>query len=185
MPTRLLASGTIVQGRLEGALVLYGMGDPRWARATSADWADQLAGQLAAHGLRCVHGDLIADDSYFAGPLIGCGWEADDLQSWFAVPSSALSVQENIARVTVTPGAAPGKPAQLTVDTGRSLPCDRRVNCSPRRQARPTTSTSIAPPAMTPCMRSAAWRCGRPSAGFPAGDAAIRPGWPACSCARR
>ena len=66
-----------------------------------------------ARGLRFVRGDLIADDSYFTGPAWGSGWEAGDLQSWFAVPSSALSVQENIVNVTVSPGRAPGRPVQL------------------------------------------------------------------------
>ncbi|HWX67006.1 MAG TPA: D-alanyl-D-alanine carboxypeptidase/D-alanyl-D-alanine-endopeptidase [Rhodanobacter sp.] len=113
MPTRLLTSGRITSGRLNGSLILYGMGDPTLGTATSADWADQLASQVAARGVRFVHGDLIADDSYFAGPAYGSGWEAGDLQSWFAVPSSALSVQENIVDVTVSPGAAPGQAARL------------------------------------------------------------------------
>ncbi len=113
IPTRLLAGERIVHGRLNGPLILYGMGDPTLGTATSADWADQLASQAAAQGLRFVHGDLVADDSYFAGPTYGSGWEAGDLQSWFAVPSSALSVQENFVDVTVNPGAAAGRPARL------------------------------------------------------------------------
>jgi len=116
IPTRLLASGDIRNGRLAGSLILYGMGDPTLGTATSADWADQLASQLAARGVRQVHGDLIADDSYFAGPSFGAGWEAADLQSWFAVPSSALSVQENIVDITVDPGTAAGLPAKLSFD---------------------------------------------------------------------
>ncbi|MHB1056738.1 MAG: D-alanyl-D-alanine carboxypeptidase/D-alanyl-D-alanine endopeptidase [Rhodanobacter sp.] len=113
MPTRLLAGGRIVHGRLNGPLVLYGMGDPTLGTSSSADWADRLASQAAARGLRFVQGDLVADDSYFAGPSYGSGWEAGDLQSWFAVPASALSVQENIVDVAVSPGAAPGRPARL------------------------------------------------------------------------
>ena len=94
MPTRLLAGGAIANGRLDGPLILYGMGDPTLGTVnTSADWADQLAGQLAARGVRRVHGNVIADDSYFRGPLTGSGWEAGDLQSAFAAPASALSVR--------------------------------------------------------------------------------------------
>ncbi|HTH67432.1 MAG TPA: D-alanyl-D-alanine carboxypeptidase/D-alanyl-D-alanine-endopeptidase [Rhodanobacter sp.] len=113
IPTRLLAGERIAHGRLNGPLILYGMGDPTLGTAGSADWADQLASQAAARGLRFVHGDLVADDSYFAGPPYGSGWEAGDLQSWFAVPSSALSVQENTVDITVNPGSAPGRPARL------------------------------------------------------------------------
>jgi D-alanyl-D-alanine carboxypeptidase/D-alanyl-D-alanine-endopeptidase (penicillin-binding protein 4) len=117
LPTRLLAGGAIANGRLDGPLVLYGMGDPTLGTAnTGADWADRLASQLAAHGVHRVRGNLIADDSYFRGPLIGTGWEAGDLQSAFAAPASALSVNENSVRVTVTPAARIGQPAQVTLD---------------------------------------------------------------------
>jgi serine-type D-Ala-D-Ala carboxypeptidase/endopeptidase (penicillin-binding protein 4) len=116
IPTRVLANGDIRHGRLNGPLVLYGMGDPTLGTATSVDWADQLASQLVARGVRSVHGDLIADDGYFAGPSFGSGWEAGDLQSWFAVPSSALSVQENIVDLTVDPGTTAGLPARLNFD---------------------------------------------------------------------
>ena len=112
-PTRVLSRGTIRNGRLNGPLILYGMGDPTLGSASSRDWAAQLASQLYARGIRQLHGGLIADDSYFTGPSFGAGWEAGDLQSWFAVPSSALSVDENSVNVTVTPGASPGAPASV------------------------------------------------------------------------
>ena len=113
IPTRLLSSGRTHDGRLNGPLILYGMGDPTLGTADSIAWADQLAGQLAASGIRMVHGNLIVDDSYFTGPTFGAGWEAGDLQSSFAVPSSALSVHENIVDITVNPGGGAGLPASL------------------------------------------------------------------------
>jgi D-alanyl-D-alanine carboxypeptidase/D-alanyl-D-alanine-endopeptidase (penicillin-binding protein 4) len=134
MPTRLLAGGRIVSGRLNGPLILYGMGDPTLGTDSSADWADQLANQAAARGLRFVQGDLVAVDSYFTGPAYGSGWEAGDLQSWFAVPASALSVQENIVNVTVTPGAAPGRPARLEFAPAEARPkLDNRLLTSAPR----------------------------------------------------
>lgn len=89
-------------GTLNGDLVLYGGGDPSLGDAqVSPDWADQLAVSLANQGVRRVHGDLIADATYFRGPPLGSGWEADDLQTWYAAPASALGAQENVARVQV------------------------------------------------------------------------------------
>lgn len=123
IPTRVLAGPIKPGGRLNGPLILYGMGDPTLgADATSADWADQLAKQLAAHGIRRIRGDLVADDSYFRGPPFGSGWEADDLQSWFAVPSSALSVQENVVAVSVSPGKVAGRPAELSFLPTSAMP---------------------------------------------------------------
>lgn len=123
IPTRLLAGSDIKHGRLDGPLILYGMGDPTLgADASTLDWADRLAAQLAARGVHHVHGDLIADDTYFASPSMGTGWEAIDLQSWFAVPSSALSVQENEFDLMVSAGHTPGTPAQLTVDPSDAMP---------------------------------------------------------------
>lgn len=120
--TRLLGRGTIQRGRLNGALVLYGMGDPTLGTATSPDWADQLAMQLKARGIQRIHGDLIADDTYFAGPPIGTGWEVGDLLGAFAVPAAALSVQENAAWLTITPGRAAGDAADVTLDLPLAIP---------------------------------------------------------------
>lgn len=121
IPTRLLA-GPVANGRLDGPLILYGMGDPTLGgNAATADWADQLVRQLGARGITRVRGDLIADDSYFAGPPIGDGWEAGDLQSGFAAPASALSVDENQFRLTVAPAVA-GEAAHLHVEPAVAAP---------------------------------------------------------------
>jgi len=124
LPTRLLARDAVRRGRLHGPLVLQGSGDPTLGTPAHADWADQLAAQLDARGIRRIQGDLIADDGFFRGPAIGAGWEAGDLQAAFAAPATALGVDENSVRVTVTPAAAPGQPAQVafaTDDSGMRL----------------------------------------------------------------
>lgn len=138
-PTRLLSRGAMHHGHLDGPLILYGMGDPTLGTAESSGWASQLAAELHARGVRTVRGDLIADDSYFTGPSFGTGWEAGDLQSWFAVPSSALSVDENIVDVTLTPGASIGLPASLQL-----APVDGFAKVLGRIETtRPQTSSDI------------------------------------------
>ncbi|WP_430388999.1 D-alanyl-D-alanine carboxypeptidase/D-alanyl-D-alanine endopeptidase [Dyella sp. 20L07] len=123
IPTRVLATGDIHNGRLDGPLILYGMGDPTLGvDLTTVSWPDQLAEQLAAQGLRHVHGDLIADATYFASPMMGTGWEAIDLQSWFAVPASALSVKENQVDITVAPATNAGGAAQVSFDPADAIP---------------------------------------------------------------
>ena len=114
IPTRLLSAAAIRHGRLDGPLLLAGMGDPALGTlGANPDWADDLAAQLAARGIHEIRSELIADDSYFTGPALGSGWEASDLLGWFAAPASALSVHENTVTLTVTPAARAGEPARL------------------------------------------------------------------------
>ncbi|MFK2877006.1 D-alanyl-D-alanine carboxypeptidase/D-alanyl-D-alanine endopeptidase [Rhodanobacter hydrolyticus] len=123
IPTRLLSAAPIRHARLDGPLLLYGMGDPTLGTpGANPDWADDLAAQLAARGIEEVHGDLVADATYFSGPPLGKGWEASDLLGWFAAPASALSVHENTVALTVTPATVAGQPPQLSFAPGVAAP---------------------------------------------------------------
>ncbi|HEY3520323.1 MAG TPA: D-alanyl-D-alanine carboxypeptidase/D-alanyl-D-alanine-endopeptidase, partial [Rhodanobacteraceae bacterium] len=89
-------------GTLSGDLILQGRGDPSLGEAdVSAEWADRFAEALAARGVRRVRGDLVADDTFFSGPLFGGGWEALDLQNAYGAQSGALGAQDGVARVDV------------------------------------------------------------------------------------
>lgn len=102
--TTLYATSTRVdaKGTLHGNLILYGRGDPSLGLAdASPDWADRFTAALVQRGIKRVRGDLIADATYFSGTPIGSGWEANDLQSWFGAPPSALDVQGNLIKVDV------------------------------------------------------------------------------------
>jgi len=133
IPTRVLGAAPGKRGQVPGPLVLYGMGDPSLgADPATVDWADALADQLAAKGVRRVHGGLVADATYFAGPAIGDGWEASDLLAGFAAPASALSVHENQLRLTVSPATRAGAPAVLAFDpAAAAMPLDGRILTAP------------------------------------------------------
>ena len=93
----------IADGTLNGNLILAGGGDPSLGRAdTSPDWADRLAQALASRGVHRIRGDLVADATFLQAPPFGNGWEANDLQAWYAAPASALNVQGNLAYVQVS-----------------------------------------------------------------------------------
>ncbi|UPG92040.1 D-alanyl-D-alanine carboxypeptidase/D-alanyl-D-alanine-endopeptidase [Luteibacter aegosomaticola] len=119
--TDVLAAGEIRRGRLRGDLVLRGRGDPT---LTGDAWADQLAQQVAAAGVTRIDGAVVGDDTAFAGPPIGSGWEASDLQEYYGATASGLTVDENTLvadvrdnAVTVTPTDAALTLAEQPSDT--------------------------------------------------------------------
>ncbi|HEY8459496.1 MAG TPA: D-alanyl-D-alanine carboxypeptidase/D-alanyl-D-alanine-endopeptidase, partial [Blastocatellia bacterium] len=117
-------------GVLNGDLILYGRGDPnlsprfddddpnRYDELKPADAItaiERLADQIKAAGIRTVTGDLIGDDSFFAGDLLGPGWEWDDAQFYYGAEISALTVNDNSVEFTVVPAKRAGAPPSIKV----------------------------------------------------------------------
>ena len=107
------------KGVIAGDVILYGRGDPNLSARFDAENPDkfdefypadkiaaieQLADQLKAAGVKIITGNLIGDESYFAGDALGIGWEWDDLQFYYGAPISALTVNDNAITYVVTPG---------------------------------------------------------------------------------
>lgn len=128
VPTSVYAAGPLVNGVVEGDLVLYGRGDPTFASrcyATDTTQAgacdrdprarfDSLAAQLHAAGVRAVRGAVAGDGSWFDGALVHPSWEWYDLLWWYAAPVSGLGVNDNSVDLKAAPGAAPGAPAAIS-----------------------------------------------------------------------
>jgi serine-type D-Ala-D-Ala carboxypeptidase/endopeptidase (penicillin-binding protein 4) len=116
--TYALADGPVADGVVDGDLILYGTGDPGVSRRTiaaSVNPAETLADSIAALGIREIRGDVVGDASYFDDVRLGTGWNADDLLSWYSAPLAALSFDENVVSVRVTPGEVGGA-AEITTD---------------------------------------------------------------------
>src|SRR6184192_2424514 len=125
--TSVYANGRVDNGVLNGDLVLYGRGDPTWSeRCFSVDSlapgacdsaftaVDAIADSIRARGLRRVTGKLVGDSSYFDPVLVHPGWNAWDLNWWYAAPVSGLGFHDNRVDFHIAAGAAVDQPPVIT-----------------------------------------------------------------------
>ena len=100
-------------GIVHGNLILRGDGDPslspRFVKGGPSASMDMLAQFTSTAGVTKVTGDLIADASAFESRKIPEGWLSRYAGSAYAAPFSALSLDENIVIVSITPGETGGE----------------------------------------------------------------------------
>jgi D-alanyl-D-alanine carboxypeptidase/D-alanyl-D-alanine-endopeptidase (penicillin-binding protein 4) len=97
-------------GVVRGNLILRGDGDPslshRFLKGGPSAPMDSLAALTRSAGVTKVTGDLIADASAFESRKIPEGWLSRYAGSAYAAPFSALSLNENVVIVSITPAGA-------------------------------------------------------------------------------
>ena len=133
--TDVLYDGTIdSDGTLHGNVYLRGDGDPslsgRYLQGGPGAPIKFLAQQLSARGIKHVSGDVIGDASAFDDQLVPEGWLTRYLQSGYAARVSALSLNENLVRVTISSSGVKLEPATT------SIPLTNNVKVVPGTGAR-------------------------------------------------
>ncbi|HBO38048.1 MAG TPA: D-alanyl-D-alanine carboxypeptidase/D-alanyl-D-alanine-endopeptidase, partial [Pasteurellaceae bacterium] len=89
--TSLLSNAKIVNGQLEGDLIVKFTGDPD---LTSGQLYNLLA-QLKKQGVNKINGNLLLDTSVFASHDRALGWIWNDLTMCFNSPPAAVNIDNN------------------------------------------------------------------------------------------
>lgn len=134
--TTAVTSGTLdAQGTLTGDVRLLGSGDPTisgrsypYERKTERpnpplQALQQMADQIVASGVKKIDGDVVGDDRWFVWERYGGDWAWDDLLWDYGAPVSALTVNDNVQYLNVTPAPAAGTVAEVgNTDAGATAP---------------------------------------------------------------
>jgi D-alanyl-D-alanine carboxypeptidase/D-alanyl-D-alanine-endopeptidase (penicillin-binding protein 4) len=117
--TTLLAAGPVVNGTLQGDLVVRGTGDPTIgseaedSSTTFETWAELLQ----SVGIRRIDGRILGDDNVFDDEGIGAGWAWDYLAEGYAAPVGALAYKSDATTLSVAPGPRLGGPVSAAIES--------------------------------------------------------------------
>lgn len=129
--TNLLTTGSVTQGRLFGDLIIVGSGDPSIGGRGGGDLSAFVAAVKAA-GFERIEGRIVGDDDALEEPRPQLSWAWDDLGYTTGSLFGALNLGENRTVVTVTPAAAAGAPASVSLDArSEGRPIVNRVITGP------------------------------------------------------
>lgn len=106
-------------GVLNGDLIIYGRGDPTISfginESDETRGMERLAEEIISSGIKKIKGKLIADESFFSGTPIPYTWEWEDLQWYYGARVSALTINDNVAKIVIKPGEKEDDPAIIQV----------------------------------------------------------------------
>ncbi len=117
--TRLGYRGKIKDGILKGDLIVIGGGDPAlgseyfpnhyFAPHFLEIWVDNIK----AAGIKRVDGSLVLDHSLYGSEQIPPTWIWEDMGNYYGAGANALSIYDNLSRITFQSPPAPGMPTKI------------------------------------------------------------------------
>jgi D-alanyl-D-alanine carboxypeptidase/D-alanyl-D-alanine-endopeptidase (penicillin-binding protein 4) len=95
---------------LSGRSIPYRMDSPEGDPLAAVK---DLASQVVTHGVRCVNGDIVGDDTAYIWEPYPEGWAVDDAIWDYGGAVSALSINDNYLTVIVLPGVRANDPGRV------------------------------------------------------------------------
>lgn len=131
-------------GTIAADVVLVGRGDPNLSNRTfpyagkeefdgsPTRVLEELADALVARGVKSISGNIVGDDSYFPRERYPSGWEIDDMVWEYGAAISAIVVDDNTVRLTLTAGLQDGNSVLAAVAPATAdFAIENRVLTSP------------------------------------------------------
>ncbi|HEY0056444.1 MAG TPA: D-alanyl-D-alanine carboxypeptidase/D-alanyl-D-alanine-endopeptidase [Pedobacter sp.] len=124
--TTLGYSGSLVNGTLNGDIILTGAGDPtlgsnRYEQSKPALLLNRWVNAIKKAGIKKINGRLIGDDKLFGTQIIPLGWIWQDIGNYYGAGATSLSWKENEFGVKFKPGSKVGDKTELVTKEFRTL----------------------------------------------------------------
>jgi len=111
--TKLLTTGTVKEGVLEGDLVILGDGDPTLGQADYQKLFKEWAQALEAYHIHTIRGSVIGDGSCFEQALSSPTWLWEDLGNYYGAGACGLNFHENAYSLLFKLGKQVGDATQI------------------------------------------------------------------------
>lgn len=108
-PTRLLTTGTVTNGVLNGDAIFQFSGDPSLTQTNVAE----LVKKLKLLGITKIAGKVIIDNTAYDHIPYPAGWSFDDLTSDYAAPLNTVIINRNRFGIAFIPGKKAGEKPTL------------------------------------------------------------------------
>ncbi len=130
--TTLAYSGRIVDGTLQGDLMIIGNGDPtlgswRYEQTKENVILSTWVNAIKAAGIKKINGSIIGDDSLWGTQTMPEGWIWQDMGNYYGAGNSSLAWRENQFDIHLKPGATVGSGVKM-VQTVPAMPYIKVVN---------------------------------------------------------
>jgi len=98
--TQVSYTGSIVNGTLNGDIIISGSGDPtlgswRWESTKENAILNTIVGAIKKAGIKSINGRIIGDESIFGTQSIPEGWIWQDVGNYYGAGTSGLTWREN------------------------------------------------------------------------------------------